>query len=451
MNMKVKYRNYPDNLPANGHDISNYLARYGMANYMIQSVLKLDGRLDFGKLSKAVRLSIVEEPVFGCRFVEDDPPYWRRIDNIDEEMLCSMEETSDAEEAVNKYIELPLIMDKDPMVKVRLIRSSESDTLCIKLNHACCDGAGSKEYIALLSKIYSCIAGDGIYIPIPKVGGRKDQDKLIKELGIKHPELKWNPGRISPKKTWSFPWMPWRTDSIRFSVCQLPSGQLGLLSKYGKEKGATVNDLILTAFYRAMFKISKPDYRVPMDISSTIDLRRYLPDQRAEAIRNLSGGFVTRIARVKGEDFEGTLLRLMKETKRIKAGHPGLQNAIGGEYAEKVAFSHLRTYFKLVSSASRVASMIPYLYSNLCRPGMTNFGIVSNSLIKFGDITATDVYMLPPVLRAPGFLLLACSYNGVMTLALGYYKASILRKDVERLLGKIRHELMGAPNNGEAV
>ena len=441
--MKVKYRNYPDTLPANGHDICNYLARYGMANHLIQAVLKLDGRLDFEKLSKAVRLSIVEEPVLGCRFVEGNPPYWKRLVNIDETMFCSKDETSDPDEAVKRYLECPLRMDKDPMVKVRLIRSGEYDTLCIKLNHACCDGAGSKEYIELLSKIYSCIVTDnGVYIPNPKIGGRKDQDKLFSELGIKHPELKWNPRLITPKKTWSFPWKPWRTDSIRFSVCQLPSGQLDVMSGYGKARGATINDLILTAFYRAMFKISKPEYGVPMDISSTIDLRRYLPGQKAVAIRNLSGGFVTRIARVKGEDFESTLLRLMKETKKIKAGHPGLQNAMGGEYVERMAFPHLRAYFKSVSSASRVASMIPSFNSNLCSPGISNFGFVSKSLIKFGDITATDAYILPPVVRAPGFLLLACTYNGIMTLVLGYYKASICRKDVERLLNKIRDELM---------
>lgn len=440
--MKVKHSNYPDTLPVNGHDICNYLARYGTGNYLIQAVLKLDGRLDFEKLSKAVRLSIVEEPVLGCRFVEGNPPYWKRIDNIDETMLCSYEETSDPDAAVKRYSECPLSMDKDPMVKVRLISSGEYDTLFIKINHACCDGAGSKDYIQLLSKIYSSIVSEGIYIPNPKIGGRKDQDKLISELGIRHPELKWNPHSITPKRTWSFPWMPWRTDSIRFSVRQMPSGQLDVMSRYGKARGATINDLLLTAFYRAMFKISKPVYGVPMDISSTIDLRRYLPGQRAEAIRNLSGGFLTRIPRVKGEDFEGTLSRLLKETKKVKDGHPGLQNVIGGEYVEKMPFPHLRAHFKSLSIASRIASMIPSFNNNACCPGISNFGFVSKSLIKFGDIVVTDAYILPPVVRAPGFLLLACTYNGIMTLVLGYYKASICRKDVDRLLNKIRDELI---------
>ena len=441
--MKVKYRNYPDTLPANGHDICNYLARYGMANHLIQAVLKLDGRLDFEKLSKAVRLSIDEEPVLGCRFVEGNPPYWRRLDNIDETMFCSQEETGDPDEAAKRFLECPLCMDKDLMVKVRLIRSVQYDTLCIKINHACCDGAGSKEYIELLSKIYSCIVRDnGIYIPNPKIGGRKDQDRLFNELGIKDPEKEWNPSLIAPRTTWVFPWKPGRTDSIRFSVCRLPCGQLDVMSEYGKARGATINDLILTAFYRAMFKISKPVYGIPMDISSTIDMRRYLPNQKAEAIRNFSGGFVTRIARKKGEAFGRTLHRVVNVMKKIKAGNPGLQNAIGGERVEKMVFPNLCAYFRTVSFASRIASLIPALSGYACFPGISNFGFVSKSLIRFGESVVTDAYIVPPVVRAPGFLLLACTYNGIMTLVLGYYKASICREDVEGLLNKIRDELI---------
>src|SRR4051812_19530394 len=100
MNMKVKYRKIPDTFPANGHDICNYIARYGMANHQIQAIMRLDGRLDFEKLSKAVRLSIDAEPVFGCRFVEGNPPYWKRVSNINESMLSSLEISEKPDEAV---------------------------------------------------------------------------------------------------------------------------------------------------------------------------------------------------------------------------------------------------------------------------------------------------------------------------------------------------------------
>ena len=48
----------PVKLPASAHDIGNYLARYRLANFQIQAVMKLDGRLDYDKLVRAVRLSV---------------------------------------------------------------------------------------------------------------------------------------------------------------------------------------------------------------------------------------------------------------------------------------------------------------------------------------------------------------------------------------------------------
>ncbi|MFZ5987218.1 MAG: condensation domain-containing protein [Bacillota bacterium] len=433
----------PNTLPANGHDICNYLARHRLANYQIQIVMKIDGILDYNKLVRAVQLSVDAEPVLGCRFVENETPYWKRLDNIDKIMFCSFEETDNPDKAIQSFLESPLDMDKDPVVKVRLIRSGPYDTLCIKLNHTCCDGAGTKEYIHLLSEIYSTINQEcGIFIPRPRIGGRKDQDRLFSALGIKNPKAEWNPLEMIPRTMWTFPWRQGRTEATRFVVCRLPYGHVDVMSKYGKARGATINDLILTAYYRAMFEISKPLYGIPMDISSTIDLRRYLPNQKAEAMRNLSGGFITAIPRVKGESFEATLTRVIHQMNKVKDGRPGLQNAIGGELVEKMSFTKMNTYFKASSQVSEIAAQYPTPYSKLCLPGLSNLGLISRSLIKFGENAVTDAYIVPPAVRAPGFLLLACTYNGILTFVSGCYKDEISRKHMERLLNKVKDELM---------
>lgn len=437
----------PDNadvLPANGHDICNYFARHDMTNYQIQTVLKFDGRINFDKLVRAVRLSIDEEPVLGCRFMEDDPPYWKRLHYIDEAKLCSMEETENPEKVIRQFVESQLDMDEDPMVKVKLIRSGANDAVCIKLNHTFCDGAGAKEYTQLLSKIYSAIDPiNGTFVPKQRIGGSKDQKKLFEFLDIKNPTIGWNPLKDAPTTPWVFPWLNNQMESVRFAMSRLPQGQLDSISEFGKSKGATVNDLILAAFYRAMFKISQPLFGIPMDISETIDLRRYLPDQRTEAIRNLSGGFKISMARVFGESFQGTLSRVMHEMKRIKSGNPGLQNAIGGECVETMNFPLLNKYMKSSSRISNFPLQSPVSGIHMrCTPTLSNLGLISKSLIQFGESVVADAYLLPPVVRAPGFLLFASSYNGIMTLAIGYYKGSIHRKDVERLLNKITGELV---------
>ena len=141
------------------------------------------------------------------------------------------------------------------MLMVRLIRSGQGDMLAIKLNHTCTDGAGAKEYLPLLAHIYSCIDENGSYEPKPHARSRKDHEKIFRALGIKFPLLD-NSLVEAPYTVWPFPWersLPkfswkpeWQTDETCFAIHRLPYGQLDLLHKYGKERGATINDLILT-------------------------------------------------------------------------------------------------------------------------------------------------------------------------------------------------------------
>jgi NRPS condensation-like uncharacterized protein len=436
---KLDYDAGSDIMPAYAHDFGNYVARYGMGNFQIQVIMKLDGRIDFDKLSRAVRLSVDAEPVLGCRFVEDDPPYWKRLEDIDKIELCSMEETTNVEEAVQRFLESHLDMDHDPMVKVKLIRSQEYDTIGIKLNHTCCDGAGTKEYIHLLAHIYSCIDSEnGEYVPKPSVRSREDHERILNTLGIENPELDTSVVE-SPRTAWPFPWKSGGCKNVTpFVICRLPAGQLDILSQFAKERGATINDLILAAIYRAMFKLSRPPYGIPMDIGLTVDLRRYLPDNKAEAIRNLSGGVILRLPRIHGESFEETLSRVVFVMNRKKNANPGYQNASSAERAEIFNFRQFLAFSRFVSKASEILSQI----NTFCSPGLSNVGLISKSLIKFGEHEVTDAYIIPPVIRAPGFLIVASSYNGILTLAIGYYKGSINRKYHEKLLNKMKSELI---------
>jgi len=443
---KLKIENIADNsdiIPADGHDIGNYVARYGMANFQIQAIMKLDGRLDFDRLSRAVRLSVDKEPVFGCRFVKSNPPYWKRLDDIDNVKFCSLEETDNPDEAIQRFLASSLDIDHGPMVKVKLIRSGRYDTLGIKVNHICCDGAGAKEYFLLLSNIYSrigCKCCD--FVPEPSIRSKNDHHKLFKALGKDNLKAAWNSKQRIPIPLWRFPWKNGRRGTTRFVVCRLPYGQLDEMNTYAKARGATINDLILTAIYRAMFDMSKIPYGVPMDIPVTLDLRRYLPDQKTEAIRNLTGGLIIKKARKAHESFEGTLSRVMSETKEIKNGHPGIQNAIGAEIAENINFHQICAYFKAVSQIIETTSQNPFYVVNTCGLTLSNFGFVSKPLIKFGNNVVTDAYIIPPVVRAPGILLVASTYNGIITLSVGYYKPSARRTDMEKLLNKIKIELM---------
>lgn len=434
----------PDVLPANGHDIYNYVARYGIGNYQIQAIMKLDSILDFDKLSKAVRLSVDEELVLGCRFVEGNPPYWKRLENIDEVVFCTFEEVVDVNEAVQKFLDSPLNMDTDPMVKVKLIRSGQYDTLCIKLNHACCDATGTKEYIQLLSEIYSSLGlEDGMFTPTPKGRSRKDQDRLFRELGIEEPDSAWIPGSDISITTWAFPWNQgvFSTATNNLALRFAP-GQLDQMKSYAKLRGNTINNLILAALYRAMLSMGPTAYGLPMQIPITVDLRRYLPDHKTEGIRNFSGSVNTWLSMVENESFDDTLSRAGCMMNEVKNGFPGVQSAIGLERLEKISFQETLAYYQAASKIDKKISHCPAHWGDKCVPTLANMGIISESLIKFGNSTVTDAFLTAPIVSTPGLLLVASTYNGILTLGAGFFENTVAREDVEKLLNCIKSELL---------
>jgi len=428
----------PDIMPAYAHDVANYFARYGGGNYQIQFILNFNGKLDFEKLVKAVRLSLDEEPVFGCRLVPENPPYWKRLENIDNVQFCTYEETDSPDQAVDDFLQSPMDMDNDPMVMVKLIRTQEKDILGIKINHACCDGAGAKEYLGLLERIYSTLEKEGDYKPVPRVRDRKDHYRALKTLGIKYPVLDMSIVEY-PMTVWPFYWKGrWRKDITPFVSVSLPQGRLDTLLKFARERNVTVNDLILTAFYRSMFRVTNAPYGIPMYMGVTLDLRRYLPENKADAIRNFSGGIVINIPRIHGEAFEDTLKRIsfiMKARKKMK---PGYQIITGAEKAELLNICCMLSMMKFQSA---MAELMQNGY-NFCLPGLSNVGYISKSPIIFGGVEAPEAYIYPPVVRPPAMLLVASSYNGVLSFAMGYYKGAVKEQLIRRILDGIKDELM---------
>ncbi|EPR13622.1 condensation domain-containing protein [Ruminiclostridium papyrosolvens] len=441
-----KCRNTVDSseiIPVNAYDIFNYVAKYKTANFQIQAIMELDGRLDFDKLAKAVRLSVDAEPVLGCGFIKKCSPYWKRFDDIDNINFCSLVETDNIDEAVQHFLESPMYMDNAPMFMVKLIRSGKHDTLGVKINHVCSDGAGVREYIQLLSDIYSRIdAGDKEYTPSSSVRDREDHENLLYALDKESMDTSWSLHEQISLPTWRFHWKNRRMGDTRFVVCRLPYGHLDILKDYAKTRNATINDLILTAIFRAMFEISKPPYGVPMDIPITMDLRKYLPDHKAQAIRNLSGGVVIKIGRKPHESFEGTLSRIIPLTKYFKNKHPNAENIRMADYIEAMSFRQICSYFKAISQVNELESLSPFSGVNTCAPVLSNFGFTSKSLIRFGKNVVTDAYIIPPVVRAPGILFAASTYDGVITLSVGYYKPSVRKSTMEGLLNKIKDELV---------
>lgn len=397
--------NIPKTFGVTAQDAYNYVASRVFADQQLCMVLKLSGRVEEISFARALRLTLDQEPVLGSRFVENDgSPYWERRDDLEKIRILSVVETPSLEQETLAFINEVMHADADPLVVTRVFREKEADTVCIKVNHSACDAGGLKEYVSMLSDVYSRLCVDPGYYVRPNLCGRRDQSQVfehIKNLGCIEP-------RGGPRPTWTLPQKD--GTSQLHSIRHITRERFGAIKKYARDKKATVNDLLLTALYRTLFEINDTGYASPMTIQVSIDLRRYCPDNKAEAICNLSGALYLGVERIQGEMFEKTLERIAAFMRRLKEDYPGIESAKGLEYMYGQGYPVLEKWLKESGVESRKYK-VTY-------PLLSNFGIMKE--YNFGGLHIVKGYITSPVMYPPGFMLGVSTYNEEMTLSVGY-------------------------------
>lgn len=419
---------------ANVQDRLIYAARNRLLNLQNQAVLELKGRLNENRLARAVRLSIEAEPILGSRFIERKyHPYWQRFIDLDSIEWFSLEETLDKQKAINRFLTTPLNNEHEQQLKVKLIRSKENDTLCVKISHACCDGGGLKAYQQILAGIYTQLSNDEDYTLGLNVGVRRDPNYILGNLGIVNLINAWEPKQAPLQPTWAFPFCPCEPDEQMITIRRLSSKYVEALSSYAHKRGTSMNDLVLTAFYRAMFIMLDPPPGKPKEILITVDLRRYLRDGKANAINNLSSAVSARISRVPGESFEKTLARVSAATAQIKRKQPGIHVAVLFGLLSLLSYEQNGNFVRGIKKW--------LMQTGKCSPVLSNVGSISKSTIWFGKTPVVDAYQVSPAIYAPGFMLGVCKYNSYLTFTVSYYKPCTPQEKVEQFLEIILHEL----------
>lgn len=431
--MNTQQSNIPKWLPSHAQDWFQYGSGYTASNQQIQAVLEIEGHLDIELLNRAIRLSVDAEPVLGCRFIEDPHhPYWNRRDDLDEVVWCTLLESVDPKGTVQEYLEQPIGND-DPQVQALLVRSEQHDILCMKVNHTSCDGAAVKEYIRLLAGIYTVLTLNPDYYPPLNARGKRGQDGLFLDLGMIDYRSGFDPHVAALEPTWAFPYREGEDFEPKVQMMQLDAAAWTKVKSLCESTGCTINDAIVAAYVRALYRIIKPSGSEPMEIMVTIDLRKYLHGQKAEALCNLSGAMNVRVALENDEHFQTSLGKVHAVTKSLKSKLPGIHSAVSMEMIAELGFEEMLQMFKGLREAA--------VSTRKASPILSNFGLVSVDPVCFGSIQASDAYLVSPALFAPAFMLGLSSYKDRATFTVSYYRSTVATEDVKQLLQFIHDEL----------
>ncbi|MEK4602720.1 condensation domain-containing protein [Bacillus sp. FSL L8-0099] len=423
-------------------DRMNYLLGLYSADQQINAVLYFPVGLSKEILEQSVRITLQLQPVLNSRFVENDTPYWEEHSSGTNSSICFFAEGNDQELEIMAidFIKEPGDRIQGPMVQTKLLRGTTTDMLVVKLSHLCSDGAGVKEYINLLGAIYTHLSLGGSKDQIIKEFGEgnesfRDQSHVFKYAGISDVKSAYRPNQEQQASLWSFPSQPNKNKSPKMSVGRLSREQTLCLTKWTKAQQATLNDVIMTAYFRALshFTVYAEPRTAEKMIGLTIDLRRYLPNYTTGAICNLSGMEMPVIKMEDDESFNQTLVRVKQSMDKIKGQNPGLSSAAGMEILAGMKLSTVKEmYNQQYEQAVQMGIALPL---------MTNFGVIADELIQFGEIQAEDGYMTSPIMYAPFFSMGASTYNGRLTFTIGYHAPETSKEKVDKFLECVINQL----------
>ncbi|MCE1254314.1 MAG: hypothetical protein LWX83_12300 [Anaerolineae bacterium] len=330
----------PKLIPAATQDQMNYITRIN-ADQQLHIIISFKAHIQEQLLSSAMLLTILRDPVLGCRFIEkNNRTYWQPRQDLTASDLCSLVFTADLQKDLFEFVTMPSDPLIDPLFRARIFRGAANDTLCVKVNHVLADGAGTKEVVYLISDTYSKLAVEPGYTPEKSKFYPRSQAVIFKKVGLAN-LIKFRPRTFTlPKPLFELPFVHETGAGSAFALRQIKPEIFKAIKEYGKLNQATLNDLILTAYYRSLCLNGNPPLNTPLPVQVSIDLRHFLPAGHTQRICNLSGGLFPAITFTPGETFQETLKKVQEKMAHWKSRQPGLTGAIIMELAMLQGFKN---------------------------------------------------------------------------------------------------------------
>ncbi|MBF2502483.1 condensation domain-containing protein [Listeria marthii] len=388
--------------PAEPSDVKHYISGEKMKNdHHLHTVLTFDNHLNIDVLKKAVMQSTQKLPLLLCHFKETKKgAFWQEsvFSAVD---LVFLVETQTPETEVNRALVKKLSTENGPQICLTIVRTETADQLVIIMNHMLADGAGFKEYLYLLSEIYSELLGNPDYQANLSLGSRS-LNQVFEQFSRK--EIKSIFTEKTTQKAVHNPSFPLKGDPKNPEIIwtKVSKTNFSQIIHYAKEHEATVNDVLFAAMVRTVQQTTQQN---EMSIDCPVDLRKYLPNKTSRGITNLTANITCQIKATDDlSSFENTLQAVKKSLN-----------------PQKNSLSPLRIYYLLEfifkKKSYSVAKKASEKMYSIPKTSFTNIGIIDDEKLVFEGSTLTDCFICGSLKYAPFFQVAATTFRGELTLS----------------------------------
>jgi len=387
---------------------------------LIRCKIDFNGFLDETLLKQAVTASLETLPMIGlCFDGAQVRPRWINKGFSAEDIVRVIHVKEEAEPAVLRRLSAGIDFANEPQLKLFIVRRQDGDTLCAVISHMVCDGAGFKQYVYLLSELYTKLKNHTA-AEAPPLAARGIKP-LFAGITLKE-KLQIVSSRYTAYKSSN------QTEQHGIDFKQgasvtviekrtLSKETFGRLKAFAKSKNATVNDVLMALFARSFCKNTGTE---KIMFPCTMDLRKFIPAGREYGISNYSSNCMCHMTVSPESALANTVKQTSEQMNVHKANQNILKSVMLWNFAAHLPWSLLKRNFPKVVTQPIIS--------------FTNLGIIDAGQLRFDGLVITDAYLTASIKPRPYLQLTVSTYNGCCTLSCNIYGSEADRQFVYRLL-----------------
>lgn len=375
---------------------------------MVHVELHYDYEINIDVLKTVLICFFEKAPVLHSSFTDNKVhPYWTVKDyEIDDVITVKEVSEEDLDEEINDFLVQYIPPEASIQMQVAVFNHIGKSTLCIVENHMCMDGGDFKYFIKALCENYNNYIEKGIS-PINLRVGTRSYESVYEDFSATEKKMAKNLYKnINSKDNHAFPLTPDNiVDKSFIARRKISAETFDKIRAVGKQKGATINDMLLTAYFYSLYELA--DYNVydGVSISCAIDLRRHIKDNSDQGITNHTAWMQCKIPQ-RGKDIFETLEYVVNSSNQFKE-----DKFMGLHGLPLLSFG----YKILPHAASEEIIKIGYANPLVA---MSNIGVLEVDKLALEGHEPTDGFMSGAVKYKPFVLLSATSMRKVITLSM---------------------------------
>lgn len=403
----------------------------GFSDHQVHCVIEFENSVNTNIMEKAVNQLIRTYPILSRVYHNHGgKSYWADTKIIGGKELFTVVHKK---EDFDRFTLGKTVEGKGPQIKVCLLKA-QKDALSIIFNHMVTDGAGVKQCIYCLARIYSKLVMNPDYISEHILDGDRSYRKILGGIPftkkcrilLLHNKDNNQSSRIT------FPMSREGNIYPFLLVHHISKERFHKLQAYGKANQATVNDILLTAYFRSLAEMLNLHGK-SISIPIMIDMRRYLKNKKQDSLTNLSSTAIIKNIVQKGESFSDTLTKVNSEIQSKKDNYLGLNTFI------KLNLLYKLSGRKLSFQILKIALKNP----PVC---MTNIGIIDSKQLSFKGSSITNSFVFASIKYRPHLQIAVSSYDDTLTLTANLYGSGQDQDNMKKFLNIMDKELRNTEN-----